>query len=114
MSASSISSCDPQLLHRLAGKLVAQARIAVVGGIITGTVTGGLFGFAASLIFMFSHSLLIPGAVAGAILGVFAGRRKAQALRLQAQMALCQIQIEENTRSNKVTRPGDVSGRAGL
>ena len=93
-----MSNYDPSLLRTLAEKLNAQARTAVVTGIIAGAITGGLFGFAASLIFMMSQSLLIPGAVAGAILGVFAGRRKAQALRLQAQMALCQIQIEGNSR----------------
>lgn len=89
---------DPTLLRTLAGKLAAQARTAVLVGTVAGAVTGGLFGFAAALIFMLSNSLLIPGAVVGAILGIFAGRRKAQALRLQAQVALCQIRIEENTR----------------
>jgi len=98
-----MSTYDPNLLRTLADQLSAQARTAVVVGIIAGAVTGGLFGFAASLIFMLSHSLLVPGAGVGAILGIFAGRRKAQALRLQAQMALCQIQIEENTRSNQRT-----------
>jgi hypothetical protein len=93
-----MSHYDPNLLRTLAERLNAQARTAVVVGIVAGTVTGGLFGFAASLIFMLSHSLLIPGAIMGAVLGIFAGRRKAQALRLQAQMALCQIQIEANTR----------------
>jgi F0F1-type ATP synthase assembly protein I len=93
-----MSTYDPTLLRTLADKLNAQARTAVVVGIIAGAITGGLFGFAASLIFMTSHSYLVPGAVVGAVLGVFAGRRKAQALRLQAQMALCQVQIEENTR----------------
>lgn len=93
-----VPSFDPSLLRQLAERLNAQARTAVVVGIIAGAVTGGLFGFAASLIFMLSHSLLIPGAGVGAIVGIFAGRRKAQSLKLQAQMALCQIQIEENTR----------------
>lgn len=93
-----MSNYEPSLLRTLAGRLEAQARTSVAVGIIAGAVTGGLFGFAASLIFMLSHSLLIPGAVVGATLGIVAGRRKAQALRLQAQMALCQIQIEENTR----------------
>jgi F0F1-type ATP synthase assembly protein I len=96
-----MSNYDPSLLRTLAEQLNAQARTAVVVGIIAGVVTGGLFGFAASLIFMTSHSLLIPGSVVGAVIGIFAGRRKAQALKLQAQMALCQIQIEENSRQNR-------------
>ena len=93
-----MSNFDPTLLRTLAEKLNTQARTAVLVGIIAGAVTGGLFGFAASLIFMTSQSYLIPGAVVGAVLGIVAGRRKTQALKLQAQMALCQIQIEENTR----------------
>ena len=97
---------DPALLRTLANKLDAQARTAVVVAIIAGAVTGGLFGFAASLIFMLSHSLLLPGAILGAILGIFAGRRKAQALRLQAQIALCQIQIEAITRTAQSGREG--------
>ena len=99
-----MSNYDPALLRTLANKLDAQARTAVLVGVIAGAVTGGLFGFAASLIFMLSHSLLLPGAVLGAILGIFAGRRKAQALKLQAQMALCQIQLEENTRTEQLGR----------
>jgi F0F1-type ATP synthase assembly protein I len=98
-----MSNYDPSLLRTLAEQLNAQARTAVAVGIIAGALTGGLFGFAASLIFMLSHSLLIPGAAVGAILGIFAGRRKAQALKLQAQMALSQIQIEENSRQNRPT-----------
>jgi hypothetical protein len=34
-------------------------------------------------------------------LGFPIGRRKAQALGLQAQVAVCQIQIERNTRENR-------------
>ena len=98
-----MSNYDPALLRTLARKLNAQARTAVVVGIIGGAVTGGLFGFAAALIFTMSHSLLIPGSIVGAIIGIFGGRRKAQALRLQAQMAFGQIQIEENSRPNKVS-----------
>lgn len=95
------SNYNPALLRRFAEKLAAQARSAIAIGVVAGAITGGLFGFAASLIFMLSHSLLIPGAVVGAILGIFAGRRRAQVLKLQAQMALCQIQIEENSRQSR-------------
>jgi len=89
---------EPEALRRLAEQTHAQARTALVGGIIGGMVTGSLFGYAASLMFATSTSLLAPGMAVGAVLGVVMGRRRAMELKLKAQMALCQIQIEENTR----------------
>jgi len=42
---------------------------------------------------------LIIGAVAGAFLGYLFGSLRSKSLQLQAQTALCQQRIEENTRS---------------
>jgi F0F1-type ATP synthase assembly protein I len=96
-----MSHYDPKLLRKLAEKLDAQARTAVVGGIVAGAVTGSLFGYAAALMFSTPYSLVLPGLMVGSIIGIFAGRRKAHALKLQAQMAYCQIKIEENGHQNK-------------
>jgi F0F1-type ATP synthase assembly protein I len=85
-------------LRRLALQTQAQATTALIGGIVAGVVTGLLFGYAATLMFAVSYSLILPGAMVGGVLGIAVGRRKAQALKFQAQMALCQVQIEENTR----------------
>ncbi|MDB6092731.1 MAG: hypothetical protein JWM32_293 [Verrucomicrobia bacterium] len=93
-----MSTYHPDELRRLATQAHAQAKPAFVGGIAAGIVTGTLFAYAGMIIFASPYSLIIPGAVVGGIMGVLVGRRKAQALRLQAQMALCQIQIEKNTR----------------
>jgi F0F1-type ATP synthase assembly protein I len=89
---------DPELLQVLAGKLQAQASFAVLGGVVAGVFTGCLFGYAATLIFRTEMSLVVPGLLVGGVLGFPIGRRKAQALGLQAQLAACQIQIEKNTR----------------
>jgi F0F1-type ATP synthase assembly protein I len=89
---------DPKLLQELADQTQAQAATAVLGGIAAGAVTGCLFGYAANLMFYPSFSLVLPGLILGAVLGIVTGRRRAQALKLQAQMALGQMQIEENTR----------------
>ena len=89
---------DPKLLQALAEKTQAQATAAVMGGIAAGAMTGGLFGYAANLMFVSPVNLLLPGLIVGTLLGIAAGRRRALALRLQAQLALCQLQTEENTR----------------
>jgi hypothetical protein len=44
--------------------------------------------------------LLVLGAGFGALVGIPAGRRKAFEYRLQAQLALCQMQVERNTRNS--------------
>ena len=91
---------DPQLLQQLADKTHAQASATVVGGIAAGVVTGSLFGYAAALMFSTPYSLMVPGMIVGAGLGFATGRRRAVALKLQAQMAVCLLQIEENTRKH--------------
>jgi F0F1-type ATP synthase assembly protein I len=92
---------DPEALQALADKLQAQASFAVLSGVVAGVFTGCLFGYAATLIFLPPISLVVPGLIMGGILGFPIGRRKAQALGLQAQVAVCQIQIERNTRENR-------------
>ena len=43
----------------------------------------------------------VPGAIIGGLVGFLIGSREAFSLRLQAQLALCQAQIEENTRAKR-------------
>jgi hypothetical protein len=95
-------SYDPESLRKLAERTQGQAKVAVAGGIVAGMVTGSLFGYAAILIFQTRVSLVGPGLAVGAVLGAAAGWRKAVSLRFQAQMAFCQLRIEENTRKPKV------------
>lgn len=46
----------------------------------------------------------VIGALLGLAVGVSSGRTKACGLRLQAQQALCQLQIEKNTRAGVAAR----------
>ncbi len=103
---------DPGLLRALAGQLHRQAAGAVLSNILGGIFTGALFGYAATLIFATLSSLVIPGMIGGGILGWPLGRRKAQALRLQAQVALCQLEIEQNTRPSLSPPTPPVAPRA--
>lgn len=95
---------NPDLLQKLAEQTQSQVRPALIGGIGAGIVTGTLFAYAGMIMFASPYSLTVPGAVVGGVMGIFVGRRKAQALKLQAQLALCQIRIEENTRLEKEAR----------
>lgn len=85
---------DKKIIQEFAEKLYAQAELAVV----LYTVVGGLFGTAGSKIISGHNLIVVIGAVAGAIIGFALGRERALALKVQAQTALCQMQIEENTR----------------
>lgn len=65
-----------------------------------------IFYFAASIWHIFS---LVPtkslgvGVLIGVVLGFILGQRKSYHLKLEAQLALCQIQIEKNTRTTGKT-----------
>lgn len=93
-----MTTYDPTELKMSADRMHRQARFALVGGIAGGILTGCLFGYAATLMVYATSSLVTPGAIGGAIFGVVMGRQRAQALRLQAQMAYCLLEIEKNSR----------------
>lgn len=65
-------------------------------GAIAGAVGGAAWG---------GGERLFLTVIGGIVLGALVGNSRAFALRLQAQTALCQVQIEENTR-----RPGAAVG----
>ena len=93
---------DPAIIRTFAERLYQQA----LGVVIQWTIIGAIMGAAVLVGFMVltnPRSTIGPaelgiGAVLGGILGYFAGQSRAFALRLQAQTALCQVEIEENTR----------------
>lgn len=94
---------ESKLIHEFAERLYKRAKDTeityTVGGLVLGLLVGG-FGdylrFGSTVIKV--DYLAVAGVVAGAVLGYLAGVAKAFELRLQAQTALCQVKIEENTR----------------
>lgn len=99
---------DPALTLSLANRLNSQARFVVVKYTLIGAV---LF----SMIFYIAASLgqtsvdffgLAPtkslgvGLLIGVVFGFVLGQKKSYQLKLAAQLALCQIQIEQNTRTS--------------
>jgi hypothetical protein len=95
-----MAAYDPSVIVTFADGLYGQAAsiegtYALAGALIGGAV-GGAIGAAIA-----GGSSLMVGIFGAAIVGVVGwqvGRQKAAGLRLQAQVALCQVQIEANTR----------------
>lgn len=86
---------NPDLIQKLADKLYSQANTAILLGSLFGLVAGGFFGFSAS---QGSGVGSIVGVLIGGLVGYLIGQSRAFSLRVQAQIALCQRQIEFNTR----------------
>jgi len=93
-----MAAYDPSIILTFADRLYEQA--AGIEGAYTmgGLVLGGAIGAAAGAALGSSLSGGILGAIIAAVIAWNIGRQKAAALRLQAQVALCQVQIEANTR----------------
>lgn len=95
-------------LYRRAATIVLA--YAFLGGLIGALVVGGV------AVGSHIHSDSTAGigvvvALIGVVLGAIVGSERAFALRLQAQTALCQVQIERNTRAAMMGRLGPVPPR---
>ena len=96
---------DPSIIELAAARLYSKADAVVMGSIATGIVIGASFGaipltsLGASwpIPSTFGFATLILGAILGAVIGYTVGDARAFGYRLQAQSALCQLQIERNT-----------------
>lgn len=87
-------SYDPNVIQEFADKLYARADAIVVGwtavGALAGFVLGSLMGGGGTRIVL----IFLAGAIGYAV-----GMQRAFLLKLQAQQALCQVEIERNTRT---------------
>lgn len=91
---------EPQIIVQFAEKLYAKANAIIIPYTVIGLMIGLVAGTAV---------LPIIGSAIGAVffglLGFLLGSDKAFQLKLQAQTALCQIQIERNTSGAEPPRP---------
>jgi hypothetical protein len=86
---------DAEIIRTFAKQLYAQAgRIIFIYGLIVGLIGAGAGGAATGG----SGTSMIIGLVLGILIGVVVGQARAFRLKLEAQVALAQVQIEENTR----------------
>ena len=113
---------DPQIIHKFATSLYSRARMLVIAytlmGILIGASAGKTFNTVnrvaaapQNLVGVFglgqpaqpslpTKSWTLTGILVAGLIGFWTGWNKASILKLQAQTALCQMKIEENTRSN--------------
>jgi len=86
---------DPQVIYQFADALYRQANQII----ISYALLGGLVGLGAGYYVNKSLGLYaVLGAVIAGLIGYALGVQRAFVLKLQAQTALCQVKIEENTR----------------
>jgi len=91
---------DPAVIQEFAERLYKKAMSVVVTYTMIGVLLGSAIGF------FIEHSrgridmsFLYIGLIVGAVIGYVIGNEKAFWIRLAAQAALCQVQIEKNTRA---------------
>ena len=99
------------IVELYAEHLLKKASSAVVTLAVAGAIAGAAIGAVPGLL---SHSVISPGAnyfavllgaIAGGFLGRSLGEKRAVGLRLQAQMALHQLQVENRLVAVPVARP---------
>jgi hypothetical protein len=92
---------DAQIIQKFADRLYRRARTVTVLTTIVFILIGGSGGVIANVPFGGGEPSIIGAAVGAVLLGAVGfmlGREGAFRLKLQAQTALCQMKIEENTR----------------
>jgi hypothetical protein len=88
-----MANYDAKVIYEFAARLYSRASTIVA----VYTVGGGLLGLFLGYAARGGGAALLGTVILGAI-GLYLGNEKAVQLKLQAQTALCQVRIEENTR----------------
>ena len=91
---------DGARTREYADRLHRSASQTVLGYVLGGVATGASLGVVAGDL----RTPVIAAVLVG-IVGYLIGTGKAFKLRLEAQLALCQVQIEENTRAARGAPP---------
>src|SRR5688572_15107356 len=92
---------EPGVIIDFAQRLYSQARSVEAIYAVIGAMLGGLAGILLGMQIAggaIAFLLAALGVVSVGLFGLVIGRTRANSLRLQAQTALCQVQIEANTR----------------
>lgn len=84
---------DSKIIYKFATRLYRSAQQTIAVFTILGILIGAVAGYSLG-----RDVGALVGAVIVGVLGYLIGSQRAFQLKLQAQLALCQVKIEENTR----------------
>lgn len=90
---------DTNIIDEFATQLYRQADSIVASYTLLGALVGGLVGYMVGNSFGAGSPAAVVFALVCAAVGYGLAQPRAFLLRLQAQQALCQVQIEKNTRA---------------
>ena len=103
-----MATYQPEVIQRFANRLYARASVTIA----TSTVLGVLIGMVVTPYLLQALPSFIVlrcpewvGSVILGLIGLGQGFERAAQLKLQAQTALCQLQIEVNTRVSRSDNP---------
>jgi hypothetical protein len=99
---------DPQVIEKFAASLYGKAMSAQKGSVAVGVLLGAVFGgipltsLGASwpIPHSFGFATLLAGAIVGGVIGFVIGDARSFGYKLQAQAALCQVEIQRNTQAS--------------
>lgn len=94
-----MATYDPKIIQEFAEGLYSRATTIVVVSVLFFALVGGIAGY-----FLIRGSGTVVLLAIGAAVGYYLGSQRAFLLKLQAQTALCQVEIERNTRKMSSSR----------
>src|SRR5215216_6095824 len=95
---------DPRIIEAFAERLYGKATSFLLGSVVFGVVMGMSFGAvpltslgaAWPIPSMFGFATMLLGGILGGVIGYVVGDTRAFGYKLQAQGALCQLEVERN------------------
>jgi hypothetical protein len=104
VAPTSLPSYDPRVIEQFAENLYRKASAFVAGSVVVGAALGAAFGAVPltslgdswPIPSIFGFATLLAGGVFGGVIGYVIGDTRSFGYRLQAQSALCQLQVERN------------------